>query len=137
MAVIKKLTLKQKKFVNFYDGNATQAAIQAGYSKHTAHAIGQENLTKPIIKKAIKERHDKKDAPIIATRIERQKFWTEMMKAKEKDDNDRLKASELLGRSEGDFTEKIQHSGAVVMAMGRINKKGKPLAFQVGSPRSS
>ena len=45
------LTSKQECFVAEYlvDLNATQAAIRAGYSKTTAHAIGQENLRKPII----------------------------------------------------------------------------------------
>lgn len=42
---------KQASFVREYliDGNATQAAIRAGYSAKTAHAIGQENLKKPAI----------------------------------------------------------------------------------------
>lgn len=42
---------KQAAFVAEYliDGNATKAAIRAGYSKKTAHVIGQENLKKPVI----------------------------------------------------------------------------------------
>lgn len=42
---------KQASFVAEYliDGNATQAAIRAGYSPKTAHVIGQENLRKPAI----------------------------------------------------------------------------------------
>lgn len=42
---------KQAKFVAEYliDGNATQAAIRAGYSQKSAHVIGQENLKKPAI----------------------------------------------------------------------------------------
>lgn len=49
------LTLKQSEFIKEYliDLNATQAAIRAGYSERTAHAIGQENLTKPSIKAMI------------------------------------------------------------------------------------
>lgn len=131
------ITNRQKRFVQFYDGNATQAAIKAGYSKATAAAIASRLLRKINIKNAIKVRQDKKDTPIIASRIDRQKFWTEIMKGKHVDHNDRLKASELLGRSEGDFTEKIQHSGAIVMAMGRIKKGGKIRDFEVGSPRPS
>lgn len=50
-----KLTPKQERFVSEYlvDLNATQAAIRAGYSEHTAKAIGHENLTKPDIAAAI------------------------------------------------------------------------------------
>ncbi len=42
---------KQAKFVAKYliPGNATQAALAAGYSPKTAHVIGQENLKKPVI----------------------------------------------------------------------------------------
>ena len=52
-----KLTAKQQAFVEEYliDLNATQAAIRAGYSETTARKIGQENLTKPDIAKAIGE----------------------------------------------------------------------------------
>ena len=49
------MTPKQSLFVQEYliDLNATRAAIAAGYSKKTAKQIGQENLTKPDVKKAI------------------------------------------------------------------------------------
>jgi len=52
-----KLTPKQNIFVAEYlvDLNATQAAIRAGYSKKTAGQIGDENLRKPQIAKAIQE----------------------------------------------------------------------------------
>lgn len=48
---------KQKMFVHEYlkDMNATQAAIRAGYSEKTAGQIGDENLKKPEIQKAIKD----------------------------------------------------------------------------------
>ena len=49
--VVKKLTPKQSLFCIEYmiDLNATQAAIRAGYSEHTAQRIGSENLSKPLI----------------------------------------------------------------------------------------
>lgn len=45
------LTQKQENFVFEYlkSGNATEAAIKAGYSKKTAYSIGEENLRKPVI----------------------------------------------------------------------------------------
>lgn len=45
------LTEKQKIFCREYifDWNATRAAKVAGYSEHTAHSIGHENLSKPEI----------------------------------------------------------------------------------------
>lgn len=51
------MTPKQILFVEEYlkDLNATQAAIRAGYSEKTAGQIGEENLKKPEIRKAIDE----------------------------------------------------------------------------------
>ena len=53
-----KLTPKQKKFADEYikTGNATQSAIEAGYSKKTAQQISAENLSKPVIKTYIEQR---------------------------------------------------------------------------------
>lgn len=52
------LTNKERRFVEEYpiDWNATAAAKRAGYSSHSATAIGRENLLKPHIQRAI-ERH--------------------------------------------------------------------------------
>lgn len=51
--------MKQQRFVDEYiiSGNATQAAIKAGYSKRSAYSVGQENLRKPVIKAAIDKRN--------------------------------------------------------------------------------
>lgn len=54
-----KLTPKQKAFADNYiknGGNATAAAVSAGYSKKVAKEIGYENLTKPHISAYIAER---------------------------------------------------------------------------------
>ncbi|WP_348635617.1 terminase small subunit [Lactobacillus sp. ESL0701] len=52
------LTVKQQKFANEYikSGNATEAAIKAGYSKRTAYSIGQENLKKVEIANYLEKR---------------------------------------------------------------------------------
>lgn len=49
---------KQANFVREYliDGNATQAAIRAGYSPKSAHVIGQENLKKPAIAELLSQK---------------------------------------------------------------------------------
>lgn len=76
------LTPKQKKFADNYikTGNATQSAIEAGYSKKTAPTIASENLIKPNIKsyigkkmKEIESRKimDAKEAMELLTRIAR------------------------------------------------------------------
>jgi phage terminase small subunit len=54
------LTGKQQAFVDEYlkTRNATQAALEAGYSPKSACAIGWENLRKPEIGEAIRQRLD-------------------------------------------------------------------------------
>ena len=106
--VVAKLSPKQQAFVNAYAGNATAAALAAGYSKKTAAFIGAENLKKPQIASAIKDREIKRMAPTIATRLERQEFWTSVLRSEDESMKDRLKAAELLGKSEGDFLERIE-----------------------------
>ena len=106
------------KFIQLYDGNGTDTARKAGYTG-SDNALGKtayDLLRLPKILKAIAKRTDNvKDrngqAKKIATREDRQNFWTETMTGKETDMKDRLKASELLGRSQADFTEKVQVSG--------------------------
>lgn len=59
-SITQKLTQKQQRFVDEYiiSGNATQAAIKAGYSKKTAAVTATENLRKPNIKAAIEKRNE-------------------------------------------------------------------------------
>lgn len=56
-----KLTTKQKKWADEYikTGNATQSAINAGYSEKTAKQIGTENLAKPVLKTYIAKQLEK------------------------------------------------------------------------------
>ena len=102
-----KLTVKQKAFIEAYCGNATEAALIAGYSKKTAYSIGEENLRKPEIASAIAARQKKEVSARIADRQERQSFWTSVLRDCDEDMKNRLKAAELLGRSEGDFLDRI------------------------------
>ena len=123
-----KLTLKQERFIQEYliDLNATQAAIRAGYSKKTASAIGLENLRKPRIKQAIDEKLKQIDDEKTADAKEIREFWTRVMRGEEKDTvlryeneghqveteidvsmKDRIRASELMGKSYAMFTDKV------------------------------
>jgi phage terminase small subunit len=123
-----KLTAKQRRFVQEYliDLNATQAAIRAGYSKKSACAIGLENLGKPMIKQAIDERLKQIDEEKTADAKEIREFWTRVMRGEEKDTvlrydseghqveteisvsmKDRIRASELMGKSFAMFTDKV------------------------------
>lgn len=107
-----KLTEKQKKFCDAYllnNGNATQAAITAGYSENTASETGYENLNKPHLADYIQERTKKASNSRIADIIERKELLTKFMRGEEEtDDKGRLKALETLGKMEGDFVERVE-----------------------------
>ena len=118
----RKLTTKQQAFVDLYAGNATEAACLAGYkgNRNTLRQVGAENLAKHYIWEAIQKRIKKPDKKIM-DREELQEFWTEILGEEENDIKDRLKASELLGKSQAAFTENISHrlpSSVTTMAEG-------------------
>ena len=128
---MQKLTERQRKFVLCYYGNATEAAIKAGYSKKTASVIGAENLAKPYIAMALKERAEKEYPSLVKSRKQRQLLWSKL--ADHPDPYVAMKATELLSKSEGDFTENLHHTGDFVVSMPTIKIGGKPFEFDVGS----
>ena len=91
---------RQQKFCDYYlqSGNATDAAIKAGYSQKTARAIGAENLTKPDIQKYISEHTQKQHTERIATAEEILEFWSKILRNDDISPKDRLRASENLGK---------------------------------------
>ncbi|WP_318652381.1 terminase small subunit [Paenibacillus lycopersici] len=134
-----KLTEKQKQFADFYleTGNATEAAVRAGYSEKTARVIGQENLLKPAIKTYIDAAIAEKDEKRIAKQDEVLEFLTNVLRGqvkeqfplgmgmgeqslvkKELDGKDRLRAAELLGKRYSMWVDKQQVEGQVVVFKG-------------------
>jgi len=110
------LTAKQERFVQEYliDLNATQAAIRAGYSEKTAGSVGNENLKKPEIAKAI--------ATALAKRSERVEVSQDYVLSSIVDTMERAKlpgeynpaavirGAELLGRHLGLFNKLLHGS---------------------------
>lgn len=121
------LTYKQQLFVDYYAGNATEAAIQAGYSKKSAGLIGAENLKKPAIAAAIDAKLQEARSKAISSRADRQAFWTAVMKSRTEDTKNRLRASELLGKSEGDFIERVKQEGPTQIIVKTSMPGPKPL----------
>lgn len=122
-----KMTLKQQRFADEYiiTGNATQAAIKAGYSKKTAKVIANENLTKPYIKKYIDERLVQLESEKIASQQEVLSYLSSVMRGEMTEQTlrsvgesgqviaeidvgakDRIKAAELLGKRYKLWTDK-------------------------------
>lgn len=134
------MTEKQKRFCDFYieTGNATQAAIKAGYSEKTAKQIGQENLTKPDLRAYIDERLVELKNERTADAQEVLEYLTAVMRGEYKEATligvgegaqavvdidvgakDRLKAAELLGKRHALFTDKVDlQTGDIVIKVG-------------------
>ena len=106
---------RQRKFVEAYKGNATAAAREAGYAGNdvTLANVGHQLLMKPEIAAIIKGREDKEIEGLVASRVDRMKFWSEVMRDEETSMSDRLRASELLAKAQMDFTERHEVVGAV------------------------
>ncbi|KAF0189317.1 MAG: Terminase small [Desulfobulbaceae bacterium] len=105
------LSERQRKFVEAYSangGNALAAATVAGYSK--PHPQGAENLQKPTIQKAIEALRLTTTNDAIATREERQRTWTALMRNELLTPMERMKASELLGKAQGDFIDRVENN---------------------------
>lgn len=133
MAVSEKI----RDFVLAYNGDVVEAMMIAGFAGEpaTLKMRGEKYLKEPHIQEALKKRdlftHSKH--AVIANRQERQAFWTSIMRNHDPDAkpeyNDkgirkpeeniplatRLKASELLGKSEVDFVEKIDVNAQVTI----------------------
>jgi phage terminase small subunit len=100
----RKLTNKQQRFVDTYAGNIKKTAKKAGLS----YGYCRRLVTKSNIFEAIRHRQDIEIRPkTIANRQQRQEFWTKVMRDENEDIRDRLRASELLGKSETDFVEHL------------------------------
>jgi phage terminase small subunit len=108
-----------QRFVGFFDGNATDACRKAGYAGDDATLAtqGWRLLRNAEVRAAIEAREEASLAPFIANREERQAFWTRLMADDRVDLDVRLKASELLGKSEADFTDRVKHEGGVSISV--------------------
>ena len=103
------LTPKQIKFSELVaDGmDELEAAVQAGYLPKFKH----QTLAKLKCNERINERIDllknetAEELTKIASRDEREVFWTKMMMDPKNSGSIRLEASKLLGKAQGDFID--------------------------------
>lgn len=119
------LNERQKRFVDNYiaTANASEAARRSGYSKRTAGVIGDENLKKPYIRKAIEERLNEMERGRVADTQEILEHLTAVVRGKVTEvivtnsgksftvpvsERDRLRAAEHLLKVHGAFKDKIE-----------------------------
>lgn len=122
---------RQKKFCDEYliDLNATQAAIRAGYSEHTARSLGQRLLTNVDVSAYIQQQLDAIHSEKTADAQEVMEYLTSVMRGEHTEQvlqligdgvqkisdmevsaKDRLRAAELIGKRYGIFTDKTDLS---------------------------
>jgi phage terminase small subunit len=92
---------RQKKFIQYYAGNAKEAALKAGFSEKT----GNQLMQRDDIKRAIQQYSQVEISKGILSKQERQQFWTQVTLDNQENMLFRLKASELLAKSQGDFMD--------------------------------
>lgn len=116
---------KQERFVLEYikDYNATQAGLRAGYSPKTAYSIAQRLLKDVEVKEAIQRLHKDAIGPTEKIIKENIDLWRAIMLDTNAKEADRLKASELIGKYAGMFTEKHE--------LTTIDAEGKPAGFGI------
>lgn len=128
------MTARQRKFCDEYliSGNATDAAIKAGYSPKTAKQTGSENLAKPDLRAYIDEQLEKLHSAKIADAEEVMKYLTSVMRGEHTEQvlklvgdgiqtvtdievsaKERLKAAELIGKRYALFSDKMDLGGTV------------------------
>lgn len=124
-----KLTIKQKKFADEYIrlGNATQAAINAGYKHKNAAGMGAENLRKPQIAEYINDKLKSLDAKKTMQIKEIMEKLTSIARGEIKEERldkdggivetrplfaDRLKAMDMLGKRYGMWNGMAQEAAS-------------------------
>ena len=132
------MTVKQKRFADEYliDGNATQAAIRAGYSKKTAYSQGERLLKNVEVKNWINEQLAQMQGNTIADAKEVMEYLTSVLRGESRgtelviesvgdymsearevekapSEKEKLKAAELLAKRYGLLTDKVNLESAV------------------------
>ncbi len=132
------LTLKQQLFADIYEGNGTEACRQAGYKgSDTVLAVQARRLLRNAkVVEIIEQRHLTATVVYIADREARQEFWTAVMLSDEPMPI-RLKASEILGRSCGDFIARVEHShdSWLTEILNEIDASDEPLVKELENPK--
>ena len=111
----KPLNYRQTLFVDYYttdpdtQGNCEASMLKAGYKAGYARKwAGKYIRAIRGIQEAIDEKTQEFREKSIANRTQRQAFWTREMNNPENKLTDRLRASELLGKSQADFIDRYK-----------------------------
>ena len=104
------LSLRMEKFcLEFrrHNGNATAAALAAGYSKRSATSIGNRLKDDPRVVKRILQMAEDADRKLIMPMTERQRLLSEWARNPDIDEKVRILAVDLLNKIDGVYKLKL------------------------------
>ena len=118
------LNHKLQTFVDVWAGKVHEAAQIAGISEQYGRLL-MVSLDSPSarplareVQNAIRQRESTRIAPDVMNRLDRQRFWTDQVKKESNTLSDRLRASELLGKSEADFIDVVKSEHTMRLQLG-------------------
>jgi hypothetical protein len=103
------LTYRERMFVRIFDGDVYEAGRKCGFTDKQAEKL--------MLRKRIKDGISRKDTivdplsddhDILRRKSERMMFWMQTMYDGDIEMKDRLRATELSGKADGDFVERVQ-----------------------------
>ena len=107
------LSEKQKKFCDYYiqSGNATESFLKAGYKNYKSSGVeANKTLKNPNVQQYITEKNKLLENERIADMKEVKEFWTETMRNESIEYKDRIKVSELIGKTNGAFLDRVEQT---------------------------
>lgn len=126
------LNPRQKAFVDHFHacGNATQAARMAGYegTDQSLAVMGSRLLKHVKVRAAIEASAKPAEERRIATAEQIQQLWSEVLNNQRVPLSERLKASELLAKTQGQFIKKTINEGVVTVRV--VRGDGAPAGLQ-------
>ena len=131
---MKKLTLKQQKFAEYYaaSGKGSESVRKAGYAHKNADIEASRLLANPSVFDYLSSLTHAQTDNRIASAIERQEFWTAIMRSNEFKIEARLKASEILAKAQGDFVHKLEVSSARALSDAELDAQIRLLYTSLG-----
>lgn len=115
VAVDTPLTPRELEFANAYRGNATQAAIEAGCTHRSAPTMGHRMYKQPNVRAEIDRQGRERSKAAIVSREEMQQFLSATIRDDKLALRERLHAVQLLGKTRGDFSEKLEVKGDLTL----------------------
>lgn len=119
-----RLTSRQAAFCRQYVKgiSATEAARRAGYSESYANREAGKLVDKPQVIAEIERLTAEIASPDIADAKERHTFWTTVLRDSGQEMAHRIKCSELLGKAQGDFVERVQQTGNIAITVAYVDE---------------